>query len=73
MCGRSRSGWGTYGRYGWGRSVGAAPSLEREPGSGVGVGATVVAVIGTVLSTDGGSGVLHEWIAAIKTATISSR
>jgi hypothetical protein len=49
------------------------PSLERELGSGVGVGATVVVVIGTVLSTGGGSGVLHEWIAAIKTATITSR
>jgi hypothetical protein len=49
------------------------PSLERELGTGVGVGATVVVVIGTVLSTGGGSGVLHEWIAAIKTATITSR
>jgi hypothetical protein len=48
------------------------PPLEREPGSGVGVGATVVVMTGTVLST-GGSGVLHEWIAAIKTATITSR
>jgi hypothetical protein len=36
------------------------------------VGATVVVMIGTVLLT-GGSGVLHEWIAAIKTATITSR
>lgn len=48
------------------------PPLEREPGSGVGVGATVVVMVGTVLSTEG-SRVLHEWIAAIKTTTITSR